>query len=175
MSWPEILAIVFGGGGLLSGLWGWLSSRRMNEAQAKAMEAQAKATEAEGHGGIAAWAESVIKQAKELTDQHKDNADFWKKRTIEAEEYAKEIRAMNRAFRKENGELKDKNHCLEMENGEFRHKLDFAEWQKCERKCTNRLPPRDEQYDGYLPEIEDSTPETSTKHIRPKSNKTPRL
>ncbi len=147
MDWGSIIAMVLGGGGVLSGLWGWLSSRRMNEAQAKA-------TETESHGGIAAWAESVIKQAEDLTKQHKENADFWKKRTIEAEEYSKEVRAKNRELGKENRSLTEKNHHLEMDKSELKHQLAFMDWKKCERKCPNRIPPRDEEFEGYAHEGE---------------------
>lgn len=138
MDWMTIGAWVLGGGGLASGLWNWLASRRTNDAQAKQTEEQANVTSA-------AYAAEIIKQADERVAQYKADAENARADRDKWQEECRGQRKAKQEWRGKHEESVARIHELELSLKDRAAENMRLEFDKClVPHCKNRRPPRRE-------------------------------
>jgi hypothetical protein len=131
MDWQNILAMALGGGGVLSGLFGWLSSRKTTNAQANVTSAD--------------YADKIITQADKRVEQYQTDAETWRAETAKWQEEGKIQRKAKQEWRTKHEEAIARIHELELAIKDKETTIVRLEFDKCLiPHCKARRPPRRE-------------------------------
>jgi hypothetical protein len=135
-----------GTSGAITGFFAWLGSRVLNRTVADINKSQAEMNSAQANVTRADYAEKMIELNQKRVQQYEQDAENWRKKLVETDNYAKEQRNEKRKFRSANALLKDQLHQSELRNKDLEHALAVADWEKCiDDTCKNRVPARNKE------------------------------